>query len=67
MVLALLLLVGSSHLAIDLATLLATCSMALRAALDTPASTAGPLLGLALLTTIAGGLLAGGLIAGTRA
>ena len=63
----LLLLVGSSHLAIDLATLLATCSMALRAALHTPASTAGPLLGLALLATVGGGLLAGSLVAGTRA
>jgi Zn-dependent protease with chaperone function len=63
----LLLLVGSSHLVIDLAALLATCSMALRAALDTPASTAGPLLGLALLATVSGGLLAGSLIAGTRA
>jgi Zn-dependent protease with chaperone function len=63
----LLLLVGSSHLMIDLAALLATCSMALRAALDTPASTTGPLLGLALLATVSGGLLAGSLIAGTRA
>jgi Zn-dependent protease with chaperone function len=63
----LLLLVGSSRLAIDLAALLETCSMALRAALDTPPSTAGPLLGLALLTTVTGGLLAGGLVAGTRA
>jgi Zn-dependent protease with chaperone function len=63
----LLLLVGSSHLVVDLAALLATCSMALRAALDTPPSTAGPLLGLALLTTATGGLLAGGLVAGTRA
>jgi Zn-dependent protease with chaperone function len=63
----LLLLVGSSHLVVDLAALLATCSMALRAALDTPASTAGPLLGLALLTTVTGGLLVGGLVAAARA
>src|SRR6266545_2576738 len=46
----LLLLVGSSHLVVDLAALLATCSMALRAALDTPTGTPGPLVGLALLT-----------------
>src|SRR6266496_1553446 len=48
----LLLLVGSSHLMVDLAALLATCSMALRAA---------------LLTAVTGGLLAGGLVAGARA
>jgi len=63
----LLLLVGSSHLMVDLAALLATCSMALRAALDTPTGTPGPLLGLALLTAVTGGLLVGGLVAGARA
>lgn len=41
--------------------------MALRAALDAPTGTAGPLLGLALLTLVVGGLLVGGLVAGARA
>jgi Zn-dependent protease with chaperone function len=64
---ALLLIVGSSRLLGDLAVLLATCSMALRAALDAPVGTPGPLLGLALLTLVAGGMLSGGLTAGARA
>jgi Zn-dependent protease with chaperone function len=63
----LLLLVGSSRLLGDLAVLLSTCTMALRAALDAPTGTPGPLLGLALFALVAGGLLGGGLIAGTRA
>jgi Zn-dependent protease with chaperone function len=63
----LLLIVGSSRLLGDLAVLLATCTMALRAALDAPTGTPGPLLGLALLGLVAGGLLVGGLVAGTRA
>jgi Zn-dependent protease with chaperone function len=63
----LLLLVGSSHLITDLAALLATCSMALRAALDAPTGALGPLLGLLLLATVAAGLLVGGLVAGARA
>jgi len=45
----LLLIVGSSRLLGDLAVLLATCTMALRAALNAPTGTPGPLLGLALL------------------
>jgi Zn-dependent protease with chaperone function len=63
----LLLLVGSSWLLGDLAVLLQTCTMALRAALDAPTGTPGPLLGLALLGLVAGGLLVGGLVAGARA
>ncbi len=63
----LLLIVGSSRLVTDLAVLLATCSMALRAALDAPTGMPGPLLGLGLLTVVAGGLLGGISIAGTRA
>jgi Zn-dependent protease with chaperone function len=63
----LLLIVGSSRLLGDLAVLLATCSMALRAALDAPTGTPGPLLGLALLGLVAGGLLVGALLAGVRA
>jgi Zn-dependent protease with chaperone function len=63
----LLLLVGSSHLATDLAALLATCSMALRRALDAPTGMTGPLLGLGLLALVAGGLLVGGLVSGARA
>jgi Zn-dependent protease with chaperone function len=63
----LLLIVGSSRLLSDLAVLLATCTMALRAALDAPTGTPGPLLGLALLGLVAGGLLVGGLLAGVRA
>jgi len=63
----LLLIVGSSRLLGDLAVLLATCTMALRAALNAPTGTPGPLLGLALLGLVAGGLLAGGLVAGARA
>ena len=63
----LLLLVGSSRLLGDLAVLLSTCTMALRAALDAPTGTPGPLLGLALFALVAGGLLGGGLIAGTHA
>jgi Zn-dependent protease with chaperone function len=63
----LLLLVGSSRLLGDLAVLLQTCSMALRAALDAPTGTPGPLLGLALLALVVGGLLVGGLVAGARA
>jgi Zn-dependent protease with chaperone function len=59
--------VGSSRLLGDLAVLLSTCTMALRAALDAPTGTPGPLLGLALFALVAGGLLGGGLIAGTRA
>jgi len=64
---ALLLVVGSSRLLTDLAMLLATCTMALRAALDAPTGAPGPLIGLALLALVAGGLLAGGLVAGIRA
>jgi Zn-dependent protease with chaperone function len=63
----LLLLAGSSRLLGDLAVLLATCTMALRAALDTPTGAPGPLLGLALLALVAGGLLLGGLVASARA
>jgi Zn-dependent protease with chaperone function len=63
----LLLLVGSSRLLTDLAVLLQTCTMALRAALDAPTGAPGPLVGLAVLALVAGGLLGGGLIAGTRA
>jgi hypothetical protein len=44
----LLLVVGSSRLLADLAVLLRTCTMALRAALDTPTGAPGPLIGLAL-------------------
>jgi Zn-dependent protease with chaperone function len=62
----LLLLAGSSRLLGDLAVLLQTCTMALRAALDAPTGTPGPLLGLALLGLVAGGLLVGGLVAGAR-
>ncbi len=62
----LLLIVGSSRLAIDLAELLATCSMALRHALHAPAGAPGPLLGLLLLTVVVGGLLGGGAVVGTR-
>lgn len=62
----LLLIVGSGRLLTDLAVLLATCTMALRAALDAPTGAPGPLLGLALLALVAG-LLGGCLIAGTRA
>jgi Zn-dependent protease with chaperone function len=63
----LLLIVGSSRLLTDLAVLLATCTMALRAALDAPTGPPGPLLGLALLGLVASGLLVGGLLAGVRA
>jgi Zn-dependent protease with chaperone function len=63
----LLLVVGSSRLLTDLAVLLRTCTMALRAALDTPSGAAEPLLGLALLALVAGGLLGGGLLTGIRA
>jgi Zn-dependent protease with chaperone function len=63
----LLLIVGSSRLAIDLAELLATCSMALRRALDAPTGEPGPLLGLVLLTVVAAGLLGGGAAGGSRA
>jgi Zn-dependent protease with chaperone function len=63
----LLLVAGSSRLLIDLAVLLRTCSMALRAALGAPTGTPGPLLGLGLLALVAAGLLAGGVIAGARA
>jgi Zn-dependent protease with chaperone function len=62
-----LLIVGSSRLLTDLAMLLSTCTMALRAALDAPTGAPEPLLGLAMLALVAGGLLWGGLIAGTRA
>ena len=61
------LVVGSSRLLGDLAVLLRTCTMALRAALDAPTGAPGPLIGLALLALVAGGLLAGGLVAGDRA
>ncbi len=68
----LLLLVPSGGLALDLAALLRTCSMALRRALDAPTAPAGvgplrPLLGLALLATVPGGLLVGAVVAGARA
>jgi Zn-dependent protease with chaperone function len=63
----LLLIVESSRLLIDLAVLLRTCSMALRAALGAPTGTPGPLLGLGLLVLVAGGLLAGGVVACARA
>ncbi len=63
----LLLIVGSGRLLTDLAVLLQTCSMALRAALDAPSGAPGPLLGLALLTLMAEGLLVGVLVAGARA
>jgi hypothetical protein len=63
----LLLLAGSSRLLGDLAVLLATCSMALRAALDAPTGTPAPTIGLALLGLVGGGLLVGGLLAGARA
>jgi Zn-dependent protease with chaperone function len=63
----LLLIVGSSRLVVDLAVLLATCSMALRHALDAPTGAPGPLLGLLLLTVVLVGLLTGGAVAGTRA
>jgi Zn-dependent protease with chaperone function len=62
----LLLVVGSSRLLTDLAVLLRTCTMALRAALDASTGAPGPLIGLALLVVVAGGLLAGGLVAGVR-
>ncbi len=63
----LLLVVGSSRLLTDLAMLLATCTMALRAALDAPTGAPGPLVGLALLALVAGGLITGSLVAGIRA
>jgi Zn-dependent protease with chaperone function len=63
----LLLVAGSSRVLIDLAVLLRTCSMALRAALDAPTGTPGPLLGLGLLALVAGGLLTGGVVASARA
>jgi Zn-dependent protease with chaperone function len=66
MLAGLLLLVGSSRLAIDLAELLATCSMALRRALDAPTGEPGPLLGLLLLTVVVLGLLGGGAAGGFR-
>jgi Zn-dependent protease with chaperone function len=62
-----LLVVGSSRLLTDLAMLLRTCTMALREALDAPTGAPVPLVGLALLALVAGGLLAGGLVAVTRA
>jgi Zn-dependent protease with chaperone function len=62
----LLLIVGSSRLLTDLAALLITCSMAVRNAIDAPAGALGPLLGLALLTVVMSGLLAGGLVVGVR-
>jgi Zn-dependent protease with chaperone function len=63
----LLLIVESSRLLIDLAVLLRTCSMALRAALGASTGTPGPLLGLGLLVLVAGGLLGGGVVACARA
>jgi Zn-dependent protease with chaperone function len=63
----LLLIAGSGRLLIDLAVLLRTCSMALRAALGVPAGTPGPPIGLSLLVLVAGGLLVGGVVTGARA
>ena len=63
----LLLVLPSGDLALDLAAVLRTCSMALRDALDAAGGPPGPLLGLALLALVPGGLLAGAVVAGTRA
>jgi Zn-dependent protease with chaperone function len=67
MLAGLLLIAGSGRLLIDLAVLLRTCSMALRAALGAPTGTRGPLIGLSLLALVAVGLLVGGVIACARA
>jgi len=63
----LLLVLPSGKVALDLAALLRTCSMALRDALDAGGGPPGPLLGLALLALVPAGLLAGVVVAGTRA
>jgi Zn-dependent protease with chaperone function len=62
-----LLVLPSGDLAMDLAVVLRTCSMALRQALDASSGAPGPLLGLALLALVPGGLLTGAVVAGARA
>jgi Zn-dependent protease with chaperone function len=63
----LLLLLPTDRLGSGVAELLRTCVMALRAALSTPdTSTAATVAGMLLLALVAGGLLAGGAVAGVR-
>ena len=63
----LLLVLPAGEVALDLAAVLRTCSMALRGALDAAGGPPDPLLGLVLLALVPAGLLVGGMVAGIRA